>query len=80
MKDVKRQTQEDRLVQFKELQITIKVIEESSASATKIIDLTSKKGASCWLTSLPLQKWGFVFNKQEFPQRPHCKNIGGGVQ
>ena len=30
------------------------------------IIIASEKGASCWLTSLPLQKWGFFLNKQEF--------------
>ena len=49
---------------YKQLQNTIKV--ESSASATKIIDLASEEGASCWLTFLPLQKWGFVLNQQTF--------------
>ena len=60
MKDVKRKKTD----WYKQLQNTIKV--ESSASATKIVDLASEKGASCWLTSLPLQKWVFVLNKQEF--------------
>ena len=49
---------------YKEQQNIIK--KESSASASKILELASEKGASCWLTSLPLQKWGFLLNKQEF--------------
>ena len=32
----------------------------------RIIDLASEKGASSWLTSLPLAEYGFVLNKQEF--------------
>ena len=32
----------------------------------RIIDLASEKGASSWLTSLPLAECGFVLNKQEF--------------
>ena len=60
MNDVKRKKTE----WYKELQNIIK--EESSASATKIVDLAFEKGACCWLISLPLQKWGFVLNKQEF--------------
>ena len=32
----------------------------------RIIDLASEKGASSWLTSLPLADFGFVLNKQEF--------------
>ena len=39
---------------------------ESSASVSMILDLASKKGASCWLTSLPLERYGFVLNKQKF--------------
>ena len=49
---------------YKELQNTIR--NDSSASVSKIIDLASEKGASCWLTSLPLQRYGFVLNKQQF--------------
>ena len=49
---------------FKELQELIK--NESSDSTVKIIELASEKGASCWLTSLPLKNYGFRLNKQEF--------------
>ena len=34
--------------------------------AQKIIELSSEKGASIWLTSLPLQEYGFRLNKQQF--------------
>ena len=30
------------------------------------LDLTSEKGASSWLSSLPLKSFGFCLNKQEF--------------
>ena len=60
MKEVKHKKTE----WYKEQQNIIK--KESSASASKILELASEKGASCWLTSLPLQKWGFLLNKQEF--------------
>ena len=49
-------------VWFKELQSRIR--SEVSESQAKIIDLASEKGASSWLTSLPLAKYGFVLNKQ----------------
>ena len=49
---------------YKKLQSTIR--NESSASVSKIIDLASEKGVSCWLTSLPRQRYGFVLNKQQF--------------
>ena len=32
----------------------------------RILDLASEKGASSWLTSLPLAEFGFTLNKQEF--------------
>ena len=32
----------------------------------QIIQLASEKGASTWLTSLPLKKYGFRLNKQQF--------------
>ena len=32
----------------------------------KLIELSSEKGASSWLTSLPLKQFGFRLNKQEF--------------
>ena len=32
----------------------------------KLIDLSSEKGASSWLTSLPLKEYGFRLSKQEF--------------
>ena len=51
-------------VWFKELQSRIR--SEVSESQAKIIDLASEKGASSWLTSLPLAKYGFVLNKQMF--------------
>ena len=43
-----------------------KIRSEVSDSQAKIIDLASEKGASSWLTSLPLAKYGFVLNKQMF--------------
>ena len=40
--------------------------EESSLAVARILDLASEKGVSCWLTSLPLEVFGFTMNKQEF--------------
>ena len=42
------------------------LVKELSENQIKILDLASEKGASSWLTSLPLEKFGFVLNKQEF--------------
>ena len=41
-------------------------MEKSTPYIARIIDLASEKGASCWLTTLPLQQYGFSMNKQEF--------------
>ena len=30
------------------------------------LELLSEKGASSWLTSLPLKEYGFLLNEQEF--------------
>ena len=38
----------------------------SSQSMYKLLELSSEKGASSWLTSLPLKMYGFRLNKQEF--------------
>jgi hypothetical protein len=37
-----------------------------SEDKMKLIDLSAEKGASIWLTSLPLKKYGFRINKQQF--------------
>ena len=44
----------------------LRIRSEASESQAKIIDLASEKGASSWLTSLPLAKYGFALNKQMF--------------
>ena len=42
------------------------VKEEIPATLCRAIELGSEKGASTWLTALPLQEQGFNLNKQEF--------------
>ena len=37
-----------------------------SEDLVRLIDLSSEKGASSWLTSLPLTEYGFHLNKQHF--------------
>ena len=39
---------------------------EIPATLQRAMDLGSEKGASTWLTALPLQEQGFTLNKQEF--------------
>ena len=38
----------------------------SDPSIKRQLELLSEKGASSWLTSLPLKEYGFLLNKQEF--------------
>ena len=42
------------------------VKEQLSPSLQRAMELASEKGASIWLTALPLQEQGFCLNKQEF--------------
>ena len=49
---------------FKKLKAVI--LEDSTASTVRQLELLSEKGASSWLTSLPLKEYGFLLNKQEF--------------
>ena len=39
--------------------------EKSSLAVSRILDLASEKGVSCWLTRLPLEVYGFTLNKRE---------------
>ena len=43
-----------------------KLVSELSPTVCRQLDLLSEKGASCWLTSLPLKEYGFLLNKLEF--------------
>ena len=43
-----------------------KLVSELSNPVCRQLELISEKGASCWLTSLPLKEYGFLLNKQEF--------------
>ena len=43
-----------------------KIMEDLSPSERRQLDLLSEKGASSWLTSLPLKEYGFLLNKLEF--------------
>ena len=49
---------------YKELQGCIK--EQSSETIGRILELAAERGASSWLTSLPLKRYGFLLNKQEW--------------
>ena len=49
---------------YTELQRCIK--EQSSETIVRILELAAERGASSWLTSLPLKRYGFLLNKQEW--------------
>ena len=51
----------------KELLASIK--ENCHDDLARLLDLASEKGASSWLTSLPLADYGFHLNKQHFIMR-----------
>ena len=48
---------------------------EISSTLQRVMDLGTEKGASTWLTALPLQEQGFTLNKQEF-QDALCLRYG----
>ncbi len=39
---------------------------QNSEHVSRILELASEKGVSCWLTTLPLKDFGFSLTKQEF--------------
>ena len=61
---VMQQISERKLERYRLLQEDVK--EVVSDKQFKLLELASEKGASCWLTSLPLKEFGFRLNKQEF--------------
>ena len=42
------------------------IVQNLPPQTRRQLDLISEKGASSWLTSLPLKEYGFLLNKQEF--------------
>ena len=42
------------------------IMEELSEQGQLMINLASEKGASSWLTSLPIKEFGYILNKQQF--------------
>ena len=51
---------------FKDLKSNIIGKHSPSLKLQRQLDLLSEKGASSWLTSLPLKECGYLLNKQEF--------------
>ena len=51
---------------LKEEQSAILQSEEVDAKLYRLINAAGEKGASAWLSALPLQRLGYVLNQQEF--------------
>ena len=64
IKDAKKKIQRDKTTDSSAMFEEIK--QKLSDSAAKNLELQSHKGASSWLTCLPLAEHDFVVNKQEF--------------
>ena len=62
--DIKTEISQGRVSFYKQKRKDL--YEELTETEQLQLDLASEKGASSWLTSLPLEKYGFIFNKQEF--------------
>ena len=52
-----------------------KIIQKIPPQTRRQLDLISEKGASSWLTSLPLKEYGFILNKQEFHDAIYISEI-----
>ena len=44
----------------------VNIVDGLSPTSVRQLDLISEKGASCWLTSLPMEHYGFTLNRQDF--------------
>ena len=64
VKDRKRQLKNEKEECLKEKYRT--VLEEVDQRTRRNVELATKKGASSWLTALPLKAVGYTLNKQEF--------------
>ncbi|KAG1710471.1 Sodium- and chloride-dependent glycine transporter 1 [Nymphon striatum] len=62
--EAKKSITKDRLAFFK--QKRDRLITQLNEHGKLMLDLASEKGASSWLTALPLKSFGYVLNQQEF--------------
>ena len=51
------------------------VIENTSPKMKRMIELASEKGASSWLTVIPMSEMDFTLNKREFRDALKLKSI-----
>jgi hypothetical protein len=62
--EIKQSIRAERASFYKDKQE--KLLSEVSEQGKLMINLASEKGASSWLTALPLKDFGYVLNKQQF--------------
>ena len=67
MNDVKRKKNKASIEKLKRnVSILGKLKSDLTTQQKRIIECTSEKGASSWLSALPLQKYDFYLDKQSF--------------
>ena len=64
LKDIKDQITKTRKQFF--ISKRDELVSELSSGQKLQLDLAAEKGASSWLTTLPVKEFGYVLNKQEF--------------
>ena len=64
MKEIKAEVVRQRNLIYKKKQEEI--LEELGDAGKLMVNLASEKGASSWLTSLPLKEFGYLLNRQQF--------------
>ena len=62
--EVKTSITKDRNAMYEDKKKAI--VEELSEQGQLMVNLASEKGASSWLTALPLKEFGYTLNKQQF--------------
>jgi len=65
-KGVKTEITTERNLFYKQKQAEIHQELESTPLAKLMFQLAAEKGASAWLTALPLKEYGYLMNKQQF--------------
>ena len=65
-KEVKTEITTERNLFYRQKQAEIRQELESTPLAKLMFQLAAEKGASAWLTALPLKEYGYLMNKQQF--------------
>ena len=64
-KAAKASITKNRISKYEEEKKTI-ILETLADSGKMVVQLASEKGASSWLTALPVKEFGYLLNKQQF--------------